>query len=641
MSKQTETEATLPVRRVATRRAVIIGLLLIPLNIHWLIIAEFRWYNILTLNPLFVTPVFYLFVLAGVNALLRRFAPKHRLDPGELVVIYAMLVISCTIASHDYIINLMATMTWAKWSATPSNGMERDVLPLLPRWLIVNDRNALAGYFTGNANMYDLAVLRAWIVPAAFWSGFMVVCGRVMLCLSSIFRKAWVDDTRLSFPIVRLPLALLDPDTNDSTLRSRGLWIGFAVVAAIDVLNGLQMWYPNLPHVQTRAWFLEFKNPPWSAMGALPVTFYPFAIGLGYLVPLDVSFSCWFFHLFIKAQSVIGYQLGYGSVRDFPFQHEQGIGAWFAFGIMLLYMSRKYLRSAWRSALDPQSKREPDEAMSYRAAFLGLGAGVLLLIWFWRAAGMGSFWTLFTIGVFLLVSISITRVRAEAGGQHAVWDLEPINLAGLFGSNYLGPGNMAASALSHWFWRLQRSHIMPSQLECLKLAKDCRLNLRSLVRPLILALVLSVGFGFWSCLHVGYSEGALAKCLGNPVWTANESFGWLQNSVHNGLHPETGRWAAVGSSALFVTLLSWLRTRYEWFPFHPLGYCIGNELRWHWTPFFVAWLAKLLVLRYGGLRMYSRTLPFFLGLVLGDYITCALWSLVGALWNVPTYQMFH
>ena len=47
------------------------------------------------------------------------------------------------------------------------------------------------------------------------------------------------------------------------------------------------------------------------------------------------------------------------------------------------------------------------------------------------------------------------------------------------------------------------------------------------------------------------------------------------------------------------------------------------------------------MLRYGGLKSYRRSLPFFLGLVLGDYVTGALWSLIGVFGNVPAYGIFH
>ena len=38
-----------------------------------------------------------------------------------------------------------------------------------------------------------------------------------------------------------------------------------------------------------------------------------------------------------------------------------------------------------------------------------------------------------------------------------------------------------------------------------------------------------------------------------------------------------------------------------------------------WLPVFMAWLIKALVLRYGGLRGYRAALPFFIGLVLGEF----------------------
>ncbi len=80
-------------RSAVTRRSVVIGLLLVPLNVWWVIAAELRWYVVLTLNPLFVTPVFYLFVLACLNTVNRRLCPRLVLRPGELVVIYLLLVL--------------------------------------------------------------------------------------------------------------------------------------------------------------------------------------------------------------------------------------------------------------------------------------------------------------------------------------------------------------------------------------------------------------------------------------------------------------------------------------------------------------------------------------------------------------------
>jgi hypothetical protein len=46
-----------------------------------------------------------------------------------------------------------------------------------------------------------------------------------------------------------------------------------------------------------------------------------------------------------------------------------------------------------------------------------------------------------------------------------------------------------------------------------------------------------------------------------------------------------------------------------------------------WFPIFVIWLVKSMLLRYGGLRSYHRALPFFLGLVLGEFAAGFLRSL--------------
>jgi len=623
-----------------SHRAILLGLALVPLNCYWVIVAELRWYFILTLNPLFVTPIFYLFVLVLLNAVTRRVAPRWTISRAELVVIYVMLVMSCTIATHDFIINLMSTMSWPRWFATPENNWQLTIFPHLPKWLVIWDKRVLEGFFNGSSSLYGPGILKAWLAPLGFWSLFIFSVGWIMLCLNVLLRKAWTDEVRLSYPIVRLPLALTEGTSAGSTLRSSLFWFGFAAAALVDIINGIHEWIPNAPYFPIRAHQIDLPGQPWSAAGFTVLTYYPFAIGLAFLVPLDVSFSCWFFYLFMKAQSVVGYTLGYGQVQDFPFVTEQAIGAWVAFGISLLYLSRHHLARAIRIAF-VRDGSDRDEPMSYRLAFFGLLAGMLVFFVFWWAAGFSPIWAIVVLASYLLLSLCITRVRAEAGGQHTVWDLEPRNLFRLFSSRQLGPANLAAAAVSHWYWRLNRSHVMPSQLEAFKLAQENRMNLRSLVMPMVLAFTVATVAGMWSCLHVLYRDGGLAKCVGFASWTGQESYDWLDNTLKGGFKPETSRWAAVGGGATFIVLLSWLRSRYVWFPFHPLGYCIGPGLVWLWCPFLIAWLVKLVILRYGGLRLYRKSVPFFLGLVLGDYTIGAIWSLVGAIWHVPTYQIFH
>ena len=51
-----------------------------------------------------------------------------------------------------------------------------------------------------------------------------------------------------------------------------------------------------------------------------------------------------------------------------------------------------------------------------------------------------------------------------------------------------------------------------------------------------------------------------------------------------------------------------------------------------------AWVLKVCLLRYGGMRLYRTAVPFFIGLILGDIATQTTWSLVTSILDVPVYQ---
>jgi hypothetical protein len=83
-----------------------------------------------------------------------------------------------------------------------------------------------------------------------------------------------------------------------------------------------------------------------------------------------------------------------------------------------------------------------------------------------------------------------------------------------------------------------------------------------------------------------------------------------------------------------------MRTLFVWWPFHPIGYVMaetgtGNSF---WFHYLLAWALKGLILRWGGHRLYARSLPFVIGVILGDLLTQTIWSLGAVLFDVPVYQ---
>ena len=87
-----------------------------------------------------------------------------------------------------------------------------------------------------------------------------------------------------------------------------------------------------------------------------------------------------------------------------------------------------------------------------------------------------------------------------------------------------------------------------------------------------------------------------------------------------------------------------MKMRFLWWGLHPIGYVLGTgrlggDMNFFWFPVLVGWAIKSIVLRYGGLRTYRSAIPFFAGLILGDYVIGAVWSLVGITLKIPTYKI--
>jgi len=303
-------------------RVLLLGAALIPLTIYWLHQLEIVWYTSQpTTISLYFHVIFSLLALMGLNSLLRRLRPGWALQRSELLVIYIMLAISSSLAGHDQLEILVPMLGESTWFATKENHWQQLFDGYLPNWLVVRDQVALRGFYEGNAPLLARAHLSPWLIPLGAWTGFTLVLFITMLCLNIILRKQWTERERLSYPIAQIPLEITDPRA--TMWRSRLFWLAFGLALAVDTLNGLAFIFPSLPAVPTHPRWLNFASWPWTATGGFTVAFYPFAIGLGYLLPLDLLFSSWFFYWFWKLQYLLTAVLGFGHRPNFPYVVER------------------------------------------------------------------------------------------------------------------------------------------------------------------------------------------------------------------------------------------------------------------------------------------------------------------------------
>jgi hypothetical protein len=244
--------------------------------------------------------------------------------------------------------------------------------------------------------------------------------------------------------------------------------------------------------------------------------------------------------------------------------------------------------------------------------------------------------------IYFALAVAITRMRAELGTP--IHDLHFTGpdwiMAEGFGTRHLEPRTLTSFAMYFWFNRAYRGHPMPHQLEGFKLAEQSRSAQRPWFWALMLAGVVGALAGFWAMLHLMYDYGATAKSAGTFGSEAYRTLeGWLKNPQPS--NDTATRAILVGAGTAFF--LQGMRVRFPWWPFHPLGYAVTSswEINLVWMPLFIAWALKVVLLRYTGLPGFRRSMPFFFGLILGQFVIGSIWNIWGIAMELPTYQFWQ
>lgn len=622
---------------VISKKTIIVGLILVVVNAYWVGIASELWYAVYTLVSPFSNAVFTLVVLLLLNVVLRKISPSVAFTPAELLLLYIMVTMVSTISGHAMMAILMGTLAHPFWFATPENEWAQLFLHHIPEWLTVHDAEWLTGYYEGESTLYTAEHLRIWIMPSLIWSGFILVLYGSLLCLGLLLRKQWMEREKLSFPLTQLPLQIT---TNRSFFRSRALWCGLGIAALLRILAGLHDLFPVVPALPANYRLdRHFTEKPWSAIGYASMSFNLAIVGLTYFMPLDLAFSTWFFFWLTRAERVIASMLGISNMNVLHF-NDRAAGAWVGIAVLTLWMSRRHLARFFRHLIGREKGDDINEPFSYRTLAVLTILSVGLVCIFCYAAGM-SLWVIgIFYGLFTAFALAIGRVRAELGPPyHEVIGINPRQMmVSMFGTRTLGSANLTVMTFLYAFNRCNRSHAMPNQIESLRIGERARIPGKTLVIAMALAIGVGAVATFWTYLQVAYHYGVLAKCQGVVGRFGWESFNPLQSWLQHPRSPNIGAITFMCGGFAFVFLLNFLRTRLLWWTLHPSGYVLSGAswggLIYFWFPVMVSWFIKFLILRFWGWQTYRRAIPFFLGLVLGDYIPRSVLSLISFALNL-------
>lgn len=611
-----------------TIRALILSFILILINSLWMMTASLWNAGYPTTVSLFFNAIFYLFILVLFNSIIRRVFRRDALSSKELLLIYTTLVISSALNGLDFLQLIGAIIAGPNFLATPENEWQELFLRYIPSWLIVPDESVIERYAQGDSSLYLSENFNPWIVPVLLWSGFTICLVLVMLGLTAILSSRWVSKERLSYPIIQLPIHMV----KKGFLKNRIMWLGFGIGAFMGAWNGLHFFIPAIPTLGKPINIGQyFTEKPLNAIGWLPIAVHPFAVGLGFFMPVDLSFSCWFFYFFWKFEKVLSTMLGF-RISGFPFIDEQTTGAYIGLALAALWMARKYIVRFFKSITELKRESKKIHKLALGSLFVGI-VGITL---FCLKAGMGLKAIIIFFTIYFLISLSIGRIRAELGSP--VHDLHFSGpgrmMVSIFGTRKFGASDLTVVSLFWYFNRAYRSHPMPCILEGFKMGEKAEVTPFKVSIFVLFATVLGTLCGFWAHLHTAYRHGGWGK-----LWPAYETFNrlssWLTTPKGGNL-PYT---LAYTSGILFVIALSMFRMRFIWFPLHPVGLVVSSSwaINPFWFSIFLSWAIKSAILKYGGLKTYRKNVPLFLGLILGEFIADSGVSIAGTLLRVRTY----
>ena len=166
-----------------------------------------------------------------------------------------------------------------------------------------------------------------------------------------------------------------------------------------------------------------------------------------------------------------------------------------------------------------------------------------------------------------------------------------------------------------------------------------RTNNRALLFVIMFAIIISIFATFWSFLDPSHRVGMETAHMN---WVGRESMNRLQNWLVNPTEGGVSTPINFGAGMLVTLFLVFMRMRFLWWPFHPAGYAVSNSwgMAIAWFPLFIAWIIKSLVMRFGGLRVHRQGTPFFLGLMLGEFVVGSTLSIVGTALRKTVYSFW-
>lgn len=584
-----------------------------------------------------------------VNPALRLLSPRLVLNARQLALAMGIFLMACVTPGMGLLSHFPYVLGQAPVSVSTNRTLaaayeQVDLKPwLFPDKLEYGADVLVAEWFIRDLPPGESVPWAAWLPPllggdhAPFdgWGALLVSSWLMMIGLGMIVYPQWRRNERLAFPLVEVYRSIVEaPEPGRSVpplFRSRLFWIAVACVFWLEMQEVAQLYLPaSVPAIPLR-WDLTnlfTEEPllylPWFVMRAHIIFVL---IGVAYFMPTRISFSIWFF--------VLAYALYQMLATAYmpPFQQhivtEHRFGALIGYSAGVLYLGRAHWARVFgcllRRARSEQDKRERHAAIVFLTGVLGM------IVWLTGVAGVSLGWSILLVGFGFMVSLIIARIVCETGMPYLRLDyryqMTWIKLAPM---PWISPALIYFAMIISMLFPLS-SVMSPTTMTTQIAGFDEKARPRQqiwLTWVLLAVLVMGVVVSGASHLWCNYHHASTLDGMTQPVslWgtrrmaTAEKDLmayadGHLNKPMYNlGFHIGFGATLAGALHYLSFTIPKW--------PIHPVGLLIVYSwFSWvAWPSVFLGWVVKILILRYGGARLYRAARPVFIGIIVGTVL---------------------
>lgn len=582
------------------------------------------------------------------NVLFKRFFPILSLTSSELRLLFCVVWIGGSFAGYNWSTQWVGTMVGPRYFASPENRWEELVFDYLPWWLYPSNHPGVVENFYMGLEDGGKIPWSAWLGPIFSGVSVAVAMTTIGVGITAIFQKQWIEHERLAYPLSQASLEL-----TEGFDRQRGwapfvcswtFWFGFGIAAIPLLWNIVEYFVLGFPRIPIfDAYFGPFGPMGFKISRYLPAFSYrllPTVMGFTFLCDLNILFSIWSLYLvglvIRYAMNRTGFSLGLAGQEA----NTGEILGLFSHGVMLglvlaaIWVARGHLRWIGRQVWCPSAgERQETEILSPRGAVICFFLGTTYMVFWLYQTGysltMGAVW----LGLLWVSIFAVMKFLAATGFAYLFpnwgWGKAIPEIWG--GTIRMSDPTLVAMRVVNW--RLMPGWRLPMVLPHIKQLYSSHVGASWMIFGSVLLGALTSGiYTIWICYVEGGATFRTWSLVGAP------------KGMYNGIASAVSTERTVTDPAKILVWVvgiamagtaTLIQTRIPWWPIHPLGFMLMFDqgfVRLYVVNIFLVWLAKRIILQFGGIQLYQWVKPVFYGLIVGYPFAAGCSFLVDFIW---------